>query len=47
MMPAIWKRAALLWVLVLAACTIQLAPAYDQALVQRARTAAAQANRQG
>jgi len=34
MVPAIWKRAALLWVFVLAACTISLAPAYDQALVE-------------
>jgi hypothetical protein len=34
MMPAICRRAALLWVFVLAACTIQLAPAYDQALVE-------------
>lgn len=34
MMPAIWKRAALLWMFVLAACTIQLVPAYDQALVE-------------
>lgn len=33
-MPAIWKRAALLWVFVLAACTIQLVPGYDQALVE-------------
>lgn len=33
MMPTIWKRAALLWVFVLAACTIQLVPPYDQALV--------------
>ncbi|MFL6745542.1 MAG: hypothetical protein ACJ8EI_09565 [Sphingomicrobium sp.] len=28
------KRAALLWVLMLAACTIQLVPSYDQALVE-------------
>jgi hypothetical protein len=34
MIPAIWKRAALLWILVLAACTVQLAPAYDQALAE-------------
>jgi len=34
MMPAIWKRTALLWVFVLAACTIQLVPSYDQALVE-------------
>jgi hypothetical protein len=34
MMPAIWKKAALLWVFVLAACTVQLAPSYDQALVE-------------
>jgi hypothetical protein len=34
MVPAIWKRAALLWVLVLAACTIQLAPTYDPALAE-------------
>ncbi len=34
MVPAIWKRAALLWVIVLSACTIQLVPSYDQALVE-------------
>lgn len=34
MMPAIWKKAALLWVFVLAACTVQLVPSYDQALVE-------------
>jgi len=34
MTSAIWKRAALLWVIVLAACTIQLVPSYDQALVE-------------
>lgn len=34
MMPAIWKRATLLWVIVLTACTIQLVPDYDQVLVQ-------------
>ena len=34
MMPAIWKKAALLCAFVLAACTIQLAPSYDQALVE-------------
>jgi hypothetical protein len=33
MMPAILKRTAVLWALVLAACTIQLVPSYDQALV--------------
>lgn len=33
MAPAIWKRAALLWLFVLTACTIQLVPTYDQALV--------------
>lgn len=34
MVPAILKRTVLLWVFVLAACTVQLAPAYDPALVQ-------------
>jgi hypothetical protein len=34
MMPAILKRTAVLWALVLAACTIQLVPSYDQALVE-------------
>ena len=34
MMPAIWKKAVLLWVFMLAACTVQLAPSYDQALVE-------------
>ena len=34
MMPAIWKRAVLLCAFALAACTIQLAPSYDQALVE-------------
>jgi len=34
MIPAIWKKAALLWVFVLTACTIQLVPSYDQALVE-------------
>jgi len=34
MVPAILKRTVLLWALVLAACTVQLAPAYDPALVQ-------------
>lgn len=34
MVPAICKRAVLLWVFVLAACTIQLVPGYDQALVE-------------
>jgi hypothetical protein len=30
----IWKRAVLLWAMLLAACTIQLVPDYDQALVE-------------
>ena len=34
MLPVIWKRAAFLWLFVLTACTIQLAPAYDRALVE-------------
>lgn len=34
MVPAILKRTVLLWAFVLAACTVQLAPAYDPALVQ-------------
>ena len=34
MVPAILKRSLLLWAFVLAACTVQLAPAYDPALVQ-------------
>lgn len=34
MIPAIWKRAAFLWLFVLTACTIQLAPGYDQALAE-------------
>ena len=34
MMPAILKRTALLWMFVLTACTIQLVPDYDQALVE-------------
>lgn len=34
MIPAIWKRTAFIWFFVLAACTIQLAPGYDQALVE-------------
>lgn len=34
MVPAILKRTMLLWAFVLAACTVQLAPAYDPALVQ-------------
>ena len=34
MMPAIWKNAVLLCAFLLAACTIQLAPDYDQALVE-------------
>ena len=33
MIPVIWKRTVLLWAVLLAACTIQLAPSYDQALV--------------
>lgn len=33
-MSAILKRAALLWVILLTACTIQLVPSYDQALVE-------------
>lgn len=33
MVPAIWRKAALLWVFVLAACTVQLVPGYDQTLV--------------
>ncbi|NIJ19578.1 hypothetical protein FHS95_001247 [Sphingomonas naasensis] len=33
MVPAILKRTVLLWVFVLAACTIHLAPSYDPALV--------------
>jgi hypothetical protein len=34
MMPTIWKRAVVLWAFVLAACTVQLVPSYDQALVE-------------
>lgn len=33
MVPAILKKTVLLWVLMLAACTISLVPTYDQALV--------------
>lgn len=33
MIPRIWKRAVFLCALLLAACTIQLVPSYDQALV--------------
>lgn len=33
-MSAIWKTAILMWAMLLAACTIQLAPDYDQALVE-------------
>ena len=34
MIPAIWRKTVLLWTVLLAACTVQLAPAYDQALVE-------------
>lgn len=43
MVPGIWKRAVLLWAVLLAACTVQLVPSYDQALVEgldQANTAA-------
>lgn len=34
MIPAIWKKAAFIWLFVLTACTVQLVPGYDQALVE-------------
>ena len=34
MLPAILKRTVLMWLVVLSACTIQLVPSYDQALVE-------------
>jgi hypothetical protein len=34
MIPMLWKKTVLLWVVVLAACTVQLVPSYDQALVE-------------
>lgn len=33
MIPAVLKKSVVLWLLMLAACTIQLVPSYDQALV--------------